>query len=88
MPTTFQTANGERSGRAVDRVEVSVGQMCVTNAKVGVGLNQGDHNQALLGQSFLFKFDISLSQNQMGLRTRSQCLILKMIAICPCLTRA
>ena len=33
-------------------------------------LNLGDDTQALLGQSFLSKFDISLDRNQMTLRAR------------------
>ena len=68
--TTFYTANGARPGRVVSGVDVSVGPMRVTNLKVGVGLNMGDDTQALLGQSFLSKFDISLNQNQMILRAR------------------
>lgn len=70
VPTTFQTANGERSGRVVSGVDVAVGPLRVSNVKVGVGLSLGDDNQALLGQSFLSKFDISLGQNQMVLRAR------------------
>jgi aspartyl protease family protein len=41
--------------------------MSVTNVKVGVGLIGGEPNQALLGQSFLSKFDISMVKNQMVL---------------------
>ncbi len=70
VPTTFQTANGERSGRVVDGVDVAVGPVRVTRVKVGVGLSLGDDSQALLGQSFLSKFDITLRQNQMVLRAR------------------
>ena len=70
VPTTFQTANGERSGRVVSGVDVAVGPLRVSNVKVGVGLSLGDDSQALLGQSFLSKFDISLGQNQMVLRAR------------------
>jgi len=70
VPTTFQTANGERSGRVASGVDVAVGPLRVSNVKVGVGLSLGDDNQALLGQSFLSKFDISLGQNQMVLRAR------------------
>lgn len=70
VPTTFQTANGARAGRVVDGVEVAVGPVRVTNVKVGVGLSLGDDSQALLGQSFLSKFDITLRQNQMVLRAR------------------
>jgi aspartyl protease family protein len=70
VSTTFHTANGERSGRVVEGVTVSVGPVRVHNVRVGVGLNLGDDSQALLGQSFLSKFDISLGQNQMVLRAR------------------
>lgn len=70
VPTTFHTANGERSGRVVEGVTVSVGPLRVNNVKVGVGLSLGDDSQALLGQSFLSKFDVSLGQNQMVLRAR------------------
>lgn len=70
VPTTFHTANGERSGRVVDGVTVSVGPVRVINVKVGVGLSLGDDSQALLGQSFLSKFDVGLGQNQMVLRAR------------------
>jgi aspartyl protease family protein len=37
---------------------------------VGVGLSGGDENAVLLGQSFLSKFDITISKNQMVLRAR------------------
>jgi aspartyl protease family protein len=47
-----------------------VGPVSVTNVKVGVGLVMGDDQLALLGQSFLSKFDISIKQNQMVLRAR------------------
>jgi aspartyl protease family protein len=70
VPATFHTANGERAGRVVEGATVSVGPVRVNNVRVGVGLNLGDDNQALLGQSFLSKFDISLGQNQMVLRAR------------------
>ncbi len=70
VPTTFQTANGARPGRVVDGVVVAVGPVRVTNVKVGVGLSLGDDSQALLGQSFLSKFDVTLRQDQMVLRPR------------------
>jgi len=69
-PATFHTANGDRSGRIAEGVSVAVGPMRVTNVKVGVGLSLGDENDALLGQSFLSKFDISMSKTQMVLRPR------------------
>ncbi len=70
VPTVFRTANGDRPGRIVEGVGVSIGPMSVTNVKVGVGLSGGNANQALLGQSFLSKFDISMVKNQMVLRAR------------------
>lgn len=68
VPTTFKTANGERPGRVVDGVGVSIGPVSVSNVRVGVGLSGGDENAVLLGQSFLSKFDITISKNQMVLR--------------------
>lgn len=67
-PATFHTANGDQSGRIVQNVGVSVGPLTVSNVTVGVGLSMNDENEALLGQSFLSKFDISISKNQMVLR--------------------
>lgn len=70
VPTTFHTANGDRPGRVVEGLSVSIGPVSVTNVKVGVGLKLGGDNEALLGQSFLSKFDITLIKNQMVLRSR------------------
>lgn len=70
VPTLFKTANGDRPGRVVEGVNVSIGPVNVTNVKVGVGLHGGDEDDALLGQSFLSKFDITLLKDQMVLRSR------------------
>jgi aspartyl protease family protein len=70
VPTTFKTANGDQPGRVVAGVSVSIGPVTVTNVTVGVGLRMSDESQALLGQSFLSKFDITVSRNQMVLRSR------------------
>lgn len=70
VPTTFRTANGDRPGRVVDDAVVSIGPVNVTNVKVGVGLRMGADDDALLGQSFLSKFDISMTQTQLVLRPR------------------
>ena len=70
VATTFKTANGDSPGRVVEGLVVSVGQISVTNIKVGVGLVGGPENEALLGQSFLSKFDITITKNQMLLRPR------------------
>ncbi len=70
VPTTFRTANGDQPGSVVDDAVVSIGPVNVTNVRVGVGLRMGDDDQALLGQSFLAKFDITMKGNQMVMRPR------------------
>nr|WP_295775151.1 TIGR02281 family clan AA aspartic protease [Rhodoferax sp.] len=70
VPTTFHTANGNLQGRTVADVPVTVGPIQVSGVRVGVGLVGGDEDDALLGQSFLSKFDISMSRNEMTLRPR------------------
>jgi aspartyl protease family protein len=70
VPTTFKTANGDRSGRVVNDVAVTLGPVTLSNVRVGVGISGGDENDALLGQSFLSKFDININKNQMVLRAR------------------
>jgi aspartyl protease family protein len=70
VPTTFKTANGDRPGYMVEGVAVSIGPVSLTNIKVGVGLSGSDEHDALLGQSFLSQFDITMTKNQMVLRSR------------------
>jgi len=70
VPTTFQTANGEQPGRVVGNVGVSIGPITVNNVKVGVGLRMRDEDEALLGQSFLSKFDVTIGKDQMTLHPR------------------
>jgi len=69
-PTTLSTADGSRPGRVVEGVAIDVGPVSVSNVRVGIGLQLGDDNEALLGQSFLSKFDITMGKNQMVLRAR------------------
>jgi aspartyl protease family protein len=69
-PTVFKTANGDLSGSIVSGVAVSVGPMSVSRVRLGIGLEGQDENAALLGQSFLSKFDVVLQKNQMILRPR------------------
>jgi aspartyl protease family protein len=47
---------------------VSLGPAAVSGVKVAVGMNGIGRDQALLGQSFLSKFQITLTGNQMVLR--------------------
>ena len=70
VPTTFHTANGNLQGRTVADVPVTVGPIKVSGVRVGVGMVGGDEDDALLGQSFLSKFDITMSKDQMTLRPR------------------
>jgi aspartyl protease family protein len=69
--TVFQTANGALRGRTVSGVPVSVGPASVSGVRVGVGLVGLGPDAALLGQSFLSKFEVVLSGEQMILRRRS-----------------
>jgi aspartyl protease family protein len=69
-PTTFRTANGDRAGRVVEGHNVSIGPIVATNIKLGVGLSGGSDTDALLGQSFLSKFDITMNKDQLVLRPR------------------
>ena len=66
--TTFRTASGELQGRIVKGVTVSVGPASVSGTRVGVGLVGPDPSVALLGQSFLSRFEIVLSGDNMVLR--------------------
>lgn len=68
----FMTANGQRPGRIVAGVPVTVGPVSVSAVRVGVGLTGPDSSDALLGQSFLSRFDILLQQDHMILRPRSR----------------
>lgn len=70
VPTTFKTANGDAQGRIVDGVGISIGPVNITNLRVGVGLRGHDSSDALLGQSFLSKFDIVMGKDQMVIRQR------------------
>jgi len=69
-PTVFNTANGPLNGSVVSGVSVSIGPMAVSSVRLGVGLQGHDEHAALLGQSFLSKFDVVLQKNQMILRPR------------------
>ncbi|MEO8117934.1 MAG: retropepsin-like aspartic protease [Rhodoferax sp.] len=70
VPTVFKTANGDLAGWIVSGVSVTLGPMDVSGVRVGVGLVGGEVGDALLGQSFLSKFEITLSKEQMTLRQK------------------
>lgn len=68
QPATFKTASGDLQGRIVPGVTVSVGPISVSGSRVGIGLVGGDPDMALLGQSFLSRFEVLLSGERMVLR--------------------
>lgn len=70
-PVTFRTANGTLQGRVLGGIAVTAATMALPAATVAVGLEGDDPRQALLGQSFLSKFDLSLTQREMVLRSRA-----------------
>jgi len=70
LPTVFHTANGDLQGRTVADVPVTLGPIKVSGVRLGVGLVGGDVNDALLGQSFLSKFDVVVSKDKLVLRPR------------------
>jgi aspartyl protease family protein len=71
-PTTFQTANGTLQGRIVQDVPVTLGPISVSGVRVGVGLVGGGPDEALLGQSFLGKFDILMADDKLTLRPKQR----------------
>ena len=66
--TTFNTANGALTGRTVRGMAVTAGPFSVSPTSVGVGLVSGKADVGLLGQSFLSKFHVSMTREQMVLR--------------------
>jgi aspartyl protease family protein len=68
QPTRFNTANGTIEGHIVPNVPVSIGGASVSGVKVAVGLVGTGPDKALLGQSFLSKFRITLTRDAMLLQ--------------------
>jgi aspartyl protease family protein len=67
---TLSTANGQRPGQLVRGVPVRAGDLVLNDASVSVGLSGMAPDQALLGQSFLKKFDVEIRGDTMVLRRR------------------
>lgn len=67
-PTTFNTANGKLAGRTVRGVPVAAGPLSVSALNVGVGLIGADADRGLLGQSFLRKFRMTMSEQELVLQ--------------------
>ena len=70
VATTFQTANGTLQGRIVTEVPVTLGPLRISGVRVGVGLVGGAPDQALLGQNFLSRFEITVTGDTMTLRAK------------------
>ena len=69
-PTTFQTANGLLQGRTLRNVPVTVGPLSLSGTTVGVGLAGPGADRALLGQSFLARFEVTIAGPEMVIRQR------------------
>lgn len=67
-PTRFRTANGVIDGTIVDNLTVSIGPAEASGIKVAVGLIGTGRDTALLGQSFLSRFQITMTGKEMVLR--------------------
>lgn len=70
VATVFKTANGDMPGRIVTDVPVTLGPIAVSGVRVAVGFVGHEVGDALLGQSFLAKFEVLLQKEQMTLRKR------------------
>ena len=70
VETVFKTANGNMPGQIVAGVPVTVGPLNVSGVRVAVGLMGHEMGDALLGQSFLSQFEITLQKDEMTLRKR------------------
>ena len=68
QPMRFHTANGVIDGRVVADVPVSIEGASISGVKVAVGLFGVRPEQALLGQSFLSRFRITLTRDAMLLQ--------------------
>lgn len=67
-PTVFHTANGPINGRVLRGIPVTMGPVSVSGVTVGVGLVGLPTGDGLLGQSFLSKFRIEMTRDELVLR--------------------
>ena len=70
LPTMFKTANGDLPGRIVSGVPIVIGPIAVSGVRTQGPFVERHVHDALLGQSFLSKFEIILNGEQMILRKR------------------
>lgn len=67
-PTTFHTANGSHNGELVANQTVEAGGLVVSNIEVGVGVDLGKADHALLGQNFLRRVSMIQRDDRLTLR--------------------
>lgn len=70
VPVTVGTAGGMQPGRLLHNIPVKVGPLARNDVSVIVGLPVGAPDAALLGQSFLRHFEVSIDGDRMLLRPR------------------
>jgi clan AA aspartic protease, TIGR02281 family len=71
-PVVMRTASGDLVVRVIDDVSVSAGDFTVPFVKVSVGLSGLGPNEALLGQSFLSQFQLTMDDRQLILRNKKK----------------
>lgn len=69
-PTTFHSANGTQMGELVANQTVEAGGLVVSNIAVGVGVDLGKDDHALLGQNFLRRVSMIQRDDTLTLRVR------------------
>lgn len=67
---TVSTANGTRAAQLVHGVPVKAGTLVHNDTSVTTGLDIGNADGALLGQSFLRHFDVQILSDRMVIRAR------------------
>ncbi len=72
VPITVGTAGGTVAAHVVHGVPVKAGSLTANGCSVDVGLTLGHPRQALLGQSFLRHFSMSVDGQHMTLRALSR----------------
>jgi aspartyl protease family protein len=70
QPTTLHTANGPMTGRVLRNVPVRVGHLGPIPSTVAIGLVGLADEKALLGMTFLSRYDIHILQHELRLIPR------------------
>jgi aspartyl protease family protein len=70
-PLRFSTANGSTEGELVSGQTVEAGGLRVSNIDVGVGINVGQDDMGLLGQSYLRHVEVLQADDRLILRRKA-----------------